>query len=56
VYRVVKEYYHDDLSAEGEEGVGEDAWDMRCPLKKDKEGKHVRSDGVKWEVMPEDVW
>ncbi len=56
VFRVVKEYYNDDLSGEAEEGRGEDAWDMRKPLRRDTGGKHVRSDGEKWEVSPEDVW
>ncbi|KAL2074536.1 hypothetical protein VTL71DRAFT_8314 [Oculimacula yallundae] len=56
VYRVVKGYYVDDLSGEGVEGEGEDAWDMRKRLRRDAEGKHVRSDGEKFEVMPDDVW
>jgi len=55
VYRVVKEYYSDDLSDEKNE-AGEDAYDMRKPCRRDKDRKHVRSDGEKWEVMPEDVW
>ncbi|CZS93736.1 probable N-acetyltransferase 5 [Rhynchosporium agropyri] len=60
VFRVVKGYYVDDLSGkakgDGEEDEGEDAWDMRKQLRRDKEGKHVRSDGEKWEVTPDDVW
>lgn len=55
VFRVVKEYYNDDLSGEGNEN-GEDAWDMRKPLAKDVKREHVRDDGEKWEVRPEDVW
>jgi len=62
VYRVVKGYYVDDLSGakgkDGEEddGEGEDAWDMRKPLRRDKKREHVRSDGEMHEVQPEDVW
>lgn len=61
VYRVVKSYYVDDLSGKAktggdEEDEGEDAWDMRKPLRRDVDRKHVRSDGEKWEVQPEDVW
>lgn len=54
VFRVVKEYYVDDLS--GESSDGEDAFDMRKRLKRDMQGKHSRSDGEKYEVRPEDVW
>ncbi|KUJ21172.1 N-acetyltransferase 5 [Mollisia scopiformis] len=54
VFRVVKGYYSDDPNDESADG--EDAWDMRKPLRRDVERKHVRSDGEKWEVMPEDVW
>lgn len=62
VYRVVKGYYVDDLSGgkkegdAGEEDEGEDAWDMRKPLRRDVKREHVRSDGERFEVMPEDVW
>lgn len=55
VFRVVKEYYSDDLSEQGNEN-GEDAYDMRKPCKRDKDRKHVREDGENFEVMPEDVW
>jgi N-terminal acetyltransferase B complex catalytic subunit len=53
VFRKVMGYYSDDLSGAGD---GEDAFDMRKPLKRDKELKHIRKDGEKYEVMPEDVW
>ncbi|PBP24346.1 N-acetyltransferase [Diplocarpon rosae] len=54
VFRVVKDYYNDDYSGQGQDG--EDAWDMRKPLARDKDLKHIRSDGEKWEVSPDDVW
>ncbi|KAF8863730.1 acyl-CoA N-acyltransferase [Acephala macrosclerotiorum] len=54
VFRVVKGYYSDDPN--DPDADGEDAWDMRKRLRRDGEGKHVRSDGEKYEVMPEDVW
>ncbi|CZR66210.1 probable N-acetyltransferase 5 [Phialocephala subalpina] len=54
VFRVVKGYYSDDPS--DPEAEGEDAWDMRKRLKRDADGRHVRGDGERFEVMPEDVW
>jgi len=54
VFRVVKEYYVDDLSGETQDG--EDAWDMRKRLKRDVHGKHARDDGEKYVVSPDDVW
>lgn len=54
VFRVVKEYYVDDMMDEMKDG--EDAYDMRKRLKRDVHGKHARSDGEKYEVSPEDVW
>ena len=64
VFRGVRGYYADvvgnkgkDAGKEGEDaGGGEDAWDMRKPLKRDKKGKHVRRDGERHFVDPEDVW
>jgi len=53
VFRKVIGYYSDDPSRVGD---GEDAFDMRKPLKRDKELKHIREDGEKHDVMPEDVW
>src|SRR5204863_8204196 len=53
VFRKVIGYYSDDPSGLGD---GEDAFEMRKPLKRDKELKHIRMDGEKHEVMPEDVW
>lgn len=46
VYRKVKDYYND----------GEDALDMRMSLSRDKDKAHVREDGEKFEVLPQDVW
>ena len=57
-YRVVVDYYADWLDGEEHEkgGVGESALDMRKPLSRDKEKKHVRSDGMNHKVFPEDVF
>lgn len=55
VYRTVKEYYNDDL-ADPESAVGEDAYDMRKPLKRDKDLKHIRENGKDFEVEPHDIW
>ena len=57
-YRVVVDYYADWLDGEEHEkgGVGESALDMRKPLSRDKEKKHVRSDGMDHKVFPEDVF
>jgi N-terminal acetyltransferase B complex catalytic subunit len=54
VFRVVKEYYVDDLSDDTKDG--EDAWDMRKRLKRDVSGIHARDDGENYVVRPEDVW
>jgi len=55
VFRVVEEYYSDDLGGPDSKG-GEDAYDMRKPLKRDVGKRHVRSDGEKFMVNPDDVW
>lgn len=54
VYRRVLDYYVDDLS--DPEADGEDAFDMRKPLKRDKDRKHVRERGEDFEVEPGEVW
>ncbi|KAL2211932.1 acyl-CoA N-acyltransferase [Sarocladium strictum] len=54
VYRVVKDYYGDHATDPTKDG--EDAFDMRKSMKRDKDGKHVRADGEKHDVYPEDVW
>lgn len=57
VYRRVREYYSDDLAdPDPEGGRGEDAWDMRKPLRRDAGREHVREGGEEFEVLPEDVW
>lgn len=54
VYRKVMGYYNDDLSDPTKDG--EDAFDMRKPLKRDKDLKHIRENGEQFEVDPRDVW
>jgi N-terminal acetyltransferase B complex catalytic subunit len=54
VYRRVVEYYSDDLMEESE--GGEDAFDMRKPLKRDVNLKHIRENGEDFAVDPSDVW
>lgn len=46
VYRRVVNYYND----------GADAFDMRKPLSRDKDRKHVRENGENIRVNPKDVW
>ncbi|MCJ1314423.1 hypothetical protein MMC25_008105 [Agyrium rufum] len=53
IYRRVVDYYNDDPTGRG---PGEDAFDMRKSLKRDKDGKHVRKNGENFHVMPEDVY
>jgi N-terminal acetyltransferase B complex catalytic subunit len=55
VYRRVVEYYSDDPSDPTSE-LGEDAYDMRKPLKRDKKLQHIRKNGEEFAVNPEDVW
>jgi N-terminal acetyltransferase B complex catalytic subunit len=54
VYRKVLDYYSDDPTDRTKDG--EDAYDMRKSLARDRDGKHVRENGKNFEVMPEDVW
>ncbi|KAK0392146.1 hypothetical protein NLU13_1644 [Sarocladium strictum] len=54
VYRVVKDYYGDHATDPTKDG--EDAFDMRKSMSRDKSGKHVRPGGENYEVYPEDVW
>jgi N-terminal acetyltransferase B complex catalytic subunit len=54
VFRVVKNYYGDHATDPSQ--GGEDAFDMRKPMKRDKNRQHVRDDGEHHEVHPEDVW
>lgn len=55
VFRVVKDYYADHATDTSQVG-GEDAFDMRKAMKRDKKRQHVRDDGEQHEVDPEDVW
>jgi len=54
VYRRVLEYYSDDLTNASKDG--EDAYDMRKPLKRDKTRMHIRENGESFAVEPENVW
>lgn len=53
-YRTVVKYYSDDPT--GVSAEGEDALDMRKPLPRDKDRKHIRENGAKFKVDPEDVF
>ena len=53
VFRVVVDYYSDDPTGGG---AGEDAFDMRKPLKRDKKREHVRENGENFKIDPEDLW
>lgn len=53
VFRRVVNYYMDDPT--GKSDGGEDAFDMRKPLDRDKERKFVRDNGENFRVNPEDV-
>ena len=46
VYRRIQDYYND----------GSDAYDMRKPLKRDKQRKTVRANGENIKVDPSEVW
>ena len=50
IYRRVVAYYQDS------DGGESDAFDMRMPLSRDTERKHVREHGEEFRVGPEDVW
>jgi N-terminal acetyltransferase B complex catalytic subunit len=54
VFRVVKDYYGDHST--DPTLSSEDAYDMRKPMKRDKNFQHIRDDGEKHEVDPSDVW
>ncbi|KAI9849595.1 MAG: hypothetical protein M1838_000105 [Thelocarpon superellum] len=53
VFRRVVGYYSDDPTGKAS---GEDAFDMRKPLARDKTLKHIRERGEDHRVWPEDVW
>lgn len=54
VYRRVLGYYTDDSPDPSQDS--EDAFDMRKPLRRDKDLSHIRENGEDFEVYPEDVW
>ena len=54
VYRVVKDYYGNNPM--DPTALGEDAFDMRKPCRRDVNREHVRDDGEKHEVDPQVVW
>lgn len=54
VFRVVKDYYGDHATDPDQHG--EDAFDMRKAMKRDTKLQHVRDDGERHVVNPEDVW
>lgn len=56
VFRTVVGYYSDSAVPGAKDGEGEDAYDMRKPCRRDKKKEHVRENGERFEVMPEDVW
>lgn len=53
-YRTVVKYYSDDPTGNSKDG--EDALDMRKPLDRDVEHKHVRDNGEDYLVDPDDVF
>ncbi|CAG8973032.1 hypothetical protein HYALB_00007260 [Hymenoscyphus albidus] len=54
VFRKVVEYYSEHLTDKSRDS--EDAYDMRKSLARDVKREHVRENGEKYEVNPEDVW
>ena len=53
VFRRVVDYYNDDPTGRR---AGEDAFDMRKPLSRDKKLKHIRRNGENFRVEPEDLY
>lgn len=53
VFRRVHKYYSDDPTG-GK--AGEDAFDMRKPLRRDKKLQHIRANGENYVVHPEDLY
>ena len=53
VFRRVVEYYSDDPTGRK---AGEDAFDMRKPLCRDKNLQHVRKNGENFRISPDDIY
>ena len=53
-YRRVLSYYSDDPT--GRSSTGEDAFDMRKPLKRDKKKKYIRENGEDFRITPEEMY
>lgn len=53
VFRRVVDYYNDDPTGRR---AGEDAFDMRKPLSRDKKLKYIRKNGENYRVDPEDLY
>lgn len=53
VFRRVVDYYSDDPTG-GKDG--EDAFDMRKPLSRDKKKQHIRENGENFRINPEDLF
>ena len=53
IYRRVLEYYNDDPTGKK---AGEDAFDMRKSLSRDKKKQHIRENGENHHVSPEDIY
>lgn len=47
------DYYSDDPTGQKD---GEDAYDMRKPLSRDKKLKHIRKNGRDFKVEPENLY
>ena len=53
IFRRVIDYYNDDPTGRK---AGEDAFDMRKPLSRDKRLKNIRKNGENFRVEPEDLY
>lgn len=53
VFRRVVDYYSDDPTGRKS---GEDAFDMRKPLRRDKKKQHVRKNGENIRISPEELY
>lgn len=47
------DYYSDNPTGDRD---GEDAFDMRKPLSRDKKKQHIRKDGENFRISPEDLY